>query len=85
MYIESIRYEVILDKYKIIALSVRGKEKILEQFCSDIQDTFTMAHDEWYKPLSMLTMTFDVIPKEQTLTMIRKFTRDYIKDIEDTI
>lgn len=78
MYIESIKYEKLLDKYDIIELKVRGKEETLHEFFSDIQEQFDLAHDEWDKSLGMLTMTFDKKPKEQTLNMIKAFTKNYI-------
>lgn len=81
MHIQSIKYETILEMHEIIELKVRGKEKILQQFFSDVQNVFDLAHDEWDKSLSMLTMTFDKKPKEQTLNMIKSFTKDYIENL----
>lgn len=53
----------------------------MEQFFSDIQDIFDLAYDEWNDSLAMLTMTFDKKPKEQTLTRIKSFTKDYIENL----
>lgn len=79
MYIQSIKNELLLGKHEIIELKVRGKEKVLQQFFLDIQDTFDLAHDDWDESLKMLTMTFDKKPKEQTLNMVKLFTRDYLE------
>lgn len=81
MYIESIKNEHLLEKYEIIELKVRGKEEILQQFFADIQELFDLAQDDWDKSLSMLTMTFDKKPKEQTLNLIKSYTKDYIEQL----
>lgn len=82
IYIENIKNETIeIDgvKHEIVELKVRGKEKYLTQLFNDIQDEFDLAHDDWDKSLSMLTMTFDKKPREQTANLIKRFTKDYIK------
>lgn len=80
MRIESIKNELLLDKYPIIELKVRGKREELDAFFSDIQNNFDLAHDEWVSEYAMLVMTFDYKPKEQTMTMIKRYTKDYIEE-----
>ena len=82
MYIESIKYETILDKYEIIELKVRGSKKLREKFFNDIQDNFDLAHDECDESLSMLTMTFDKVPKKQTINKIKNFFKNWQEEIE---
>ncbi|PGK51885.1 hypothetical protein CN918_29275 [Priestia megaterium] len=79
MYIHSIENQKLLNQYDIVELKVRGKEDELQEFFSDIQDEFDLAHDEWTKRLGMLTMTFDKKPKIQTLRLIQRYTKDYIE------
>lgn len=81
MFIESIKNELLQDKFEIIELKVRGKEDALHNFFSDIQNHFDLAHDEWDESLGMHTMTFDKKPKEQTLTLIKRFTKNYIEEM----
>lgn len=81
MYIESITNEVLLEKFKIIELKVRGEKEQLEKFSNAVQDHFDLAHDDWDDSLRMLTLTFDNQPKEQTLNMIKSFTKDYIANL----
>ena len=78
MRIESIQNEMLLDKYPIIELKVRGKEEELHNFFSDIQEHFDLANDEWTPEYAMLTMTFDYKVGEQTMTMIKNYTKNYI-------
>lgn len=85
MYIESVKYEKILDKYEIIELKVRGKKELREKLFHDIQDNFDLAQDEWDESLGMLTMTFDKKPKEQTLNMIKSYTNEWIEEQYDNL
>ena len=84
MYIQSIENQRLNKQYDIIELKVRGEEDELNKFFSDIQDHFDLAHDEWDKSYAMLTMTFDKKPKEQTINMIKGYTKTYIEQLKTT-
>lgn len=77
MRIESIRYDTV-DGFEIIELKVRGKEEFRDSLFRDIQEDFSLAHDETTESHAMLTMTFDKIPKKQTLAMIKSYVANYI-------
>lgn len=82
MRIESIKnetLETITGKYEIVELKVRGKKEYREEFFNYIQDIFDLASDDWDESLSMLTMTFDKKPKEQTVATIRQQTDSWIR------
>lgn len=81
MHIESIKNQKI-DNFTIVELRLRGKKIELEKFFADIQEDFSLAHDEWSESSNALTMTFDSVPKVQTVNIIRQYTNSYIKELE---